>query len=667
MDILNNLNTKQKEAATSKSHRLQIIAGAGTGKTHTLIARIAYMVNCGVNPLNILLITFTNAAAEEMRERADIETGGRCKNITAMTYHAFCAQELRKYAATHEGYERFEICDDSKAVQIMDLVCKRNQDILAPLKEKATENKPMSPKTILSILSARINTEEPIEKVLKKHGYSEEARDYVEAAVRYYVGEKIVNHIYDFDDLLKEFLHLLKTDIEFRNSLRQRYRYILVDEHQDSNNMQNQITQYLTGPNSFLTVVGDEFQSIYAFRGANVDNFMHFTENYMSDIEGETPDLVTLEENYRSTQEILDLSNNTTRCADFGAPKHLKGQFEGTKPKLYRPDNDYKSAECVLNLMLHYAQDTPRSEIAVLSRNSGDLSYLEGMLNEHDLPYEKHGGPKFFEKEIIQDILAFQGLCVNHYDKINWFRILKLQKDIAGKRSQDIVDTGISEEFLLNTKFAAQKTKTDKSIHSQLVVLHNKFQEFRNEYDPAVQLEKIGEYLSELYENLYEISKSNNKDEVAMDYRGKIEDLKFDIPILLDIMKSHNCSTTEEWLDLVALNPNTKEDDENGDNFILSTIHSAKGLEWDHVILLNPVEGGLPFYKALEDDDPDSKELDDETRLFYVAVTRPRYTLDIVASRFDNRQKKPKTLSRFVEESRRFVKESRCDTLSPLT
>ena len=655
-DLIKGLNSGQKKAATSTDKRLQIIAGAGTGKTHTLIARIAFMVQHGVKPENILLITFTNKAADEMKERADRDTGGKCKNVTAMTYHSFCANMLRRYALKNTAYKNFNIYSYPDSIQFMDLVCQRNSDILKPLKQRVPRNKRLGSKDLVDMLSMSINTDKSIEEVVKKRGYEDDVLPYIKTALTMYIEGKKLNRVFDFDDLLQQFLRVLNTDPAFRKELCDQYRYILIDEHQDSNNLQNRIVQMLTTQRTFLTVVGDEFQSIFAFRGANVDNFMRFKDEYLTD-HNMTPVTVALERNYRSTTEILDLSNSVTRNAPFGQPKNLFSDKHGKKPALYTPKDVYAAAEIALNKILNYAQNTSMDEIAVLSRTSADLAVLEGELNTAGIPYEKRGGQKFFEQECVMDILAFQKLCINQTESIQWYRILKQLKDIGPKRAQDISDNAMKKDFLMTSSFSRQKTKTDISIHEQLTALHTKFNEIIAEKDIAKQLDIIIDYVREIYDKQLDIQIEKDNADLIEAYQKKLERLQEAEPLLKDMIKRYK--SLQQWLDDTVLKPTADIDESKGGVLVLSTIHSAKGLEWDHVILINTTEGALPAHQTLKlqgkDKEEYEKQMAEDRRLFYVAVTRPRYTLDLIAPQRAIGSRNKQEVSRFIEESLNYV------------
>lgn len=656
-DLISGLNAEQKQAATSTNKRLQIIAGAGTGKTHTLIARIAFMVKHGVRPENILLITFTNKAAAEMKRRADEDTGGQCKNVTATTFHSFCAEQLRIYGTMNDQYKDFEILDESKSYLLMDFVRQKYKDALKPLKDKVPKNKRLGSKDMVSMLSMSINTDRTVNDIVEERGYDEKALPYIVACIDLYIQEKRKGKILDFDDLLTEFLKVLNIDPKFRQMLQMRYRYILVDEHQDSNNLQNRILQLLTSDHSFLTVVGDEFQSIYAFRGANVEHFMNFEQEYMNDTKN-APQTVHLQRNYRSTQEILDLSNNTTRNADFGDPKHLHNDQNGVRPRLYVVSDQRREAEEALNLILKYQQDSPPNEIAVLVRGSNDSAFLEEQLTHLGIKFDKRGGIKFFDAQCVQDILSFQGLCLNDQDTLHWFRIFQLLREVASKRAQDLTNEIHKKDFLMNSQFANKETKTAKLIHGQLVELNDTFNKIKAERDISKQLDIIVSYLKSIYDKQIEYQREQDNNEQLQRYQNKYKDLEEKEAILKNMISRYK--TLQEWLDAVSLNKTIDEEDE-GKLLVISTIHSAKGLEWNHVILLKMVEGSLPssytLKKEYNDREGFKKEMDEDRRAFYVATTRPRYTLDIFSPRFCAGSLDRTTTSRFVNESINFVDE----------
>ena len=422
-DILEKLNPQQREAASSMEKRILIIAGAGTGKTQTLMSRVAYLVSEGTSPESILLLTFTNKAADEMKERAVKLAGESCAEITASTYHSFCCNQLRKFGKSIGLPDGFKVLSENDAEDIMRFI--RSSDDRYKIRQ-------LTASTVLSLISSSVNTETPLEEVADREGFPEDIEGIIMELSDKYRVYKEEHNMLDFDDLLIKFLELLDVD-RVREQLSQSYRHILVDEFQDTNNIQMKIVDRLLTEETSLVVVGDDYQCIYAFRGANLDNFLGFEERYAP------VKKIVITENYRSTDEILNAANTIMsearkRYYADGYEKNMKSGRNGQRPYIVRPKTQNAETSAVLREIMTLRRNGAKNgDIAVLYRANRTAYGLEVALNRSRIPYSKYGGQGFFDIGAVRDLLAFQKVLINHNDETQWFRILDIIPNIGEK------------------------------------------------------------------------------------------------------------------------------------------------------------------------------------------------------------------------------------------
>ena len=622
--ILSKLNEGQRKAVLSNSKNLIIIAGAGTGKTHTLISRLAYCIESGVKPENILLLTFTNNAADEMKARAAKMAGDACEKVTACTYHSFCAAMLRIFYKFAYLPRNFKILSPTDAEDILRLIIADNKN------EFKISGMPR-PAGIVSIYSAYMNTGKSIDELMsnKNDAYPLVVIEKVKKLYEAYKNYKYEHGMLDFDDLLMEYYHLLSNK-EAHRLITNRFKFIMVDEFQDSNNLQNAIVDKMLTDDTQLTVVGDDYQSIYAFRGSNVQNFLDFENKH------KPCERVMLTENYRSSQEILDFANGVMDIqANFGYKKKIVSSRNGNRPVIITPPaNDETEAEEVLDIInAKLSEGIPAEEIAVLYRNTMSARRLEAKMKLRGLGYKMYGGTKFFDLDLVRNILAFQKVIINPYDETQWFRILSMLPEISDARGTRIARNCGEPDFLMHTEFEGRKTKTAETICAALHKLNGIIIKVKETEKPSDQIELVGDYYIELMNNRIEnlsekLKQGKAKEESVLALQAALEMLKEEvIPVLVSVSKDYNTLLT--WMDAITLDQSRKEDP-NG--IILSTIHSAKGLEWDTVILLDCVDYIFPGAQHIitffgEKTYQDSVE--EELRCFYVAITRAKNTLVI--------------------------------------
>ncbi len=593
------LNPQQLEAVFYDKGPALVVAGAGTGKTRTLIHRVARLVESGIDPSNILLLTFTRRAANEMINRASSILDERCRRVKGGTFHFYCSQILHRYSE-HIGYpNNFTIIDSADALEIIQFV--RNKLNLHK-KNKRFPNK----STLYSIISTCKNKHLDLRVVLMD-SYPQfiDHLDKIEDVINAYKVYKSQNFVMDFDDLLIKSVELLTQHNDIRIKIAGENRFVMVDEYQDTNKLQASLTQLFSSVHSNVMGVGDDAQSIYSFRGADHQNIMEFPDLF------EGTKIIKLEENYRSTPQILEVANQILNQANFKFDKYLfSNNTKGDKPALVKAPSEHDQSRFVTQAILQLReQEIPLKEIAVLFRNGRDSFDLEVELNRKNVPFVKYGGQKFTEAAHIKDVLAHIRVIVNPMDTIAWNRALMLIDGIGPKTAQDLFELirqANNPYQLDHSEFiSASYLNQIKSLSKLLLTI--------NETDLSVSeiVELIVEYYRVFCEKRYD------------DYPKRLKDLEAFVNIALSF------STLEKMLEELALDPitatavDTEKKQKEEAPLVLSTIHSAKGLEWEHVFIIQCLDGVLPSAYSVEDDE----HLDEELRLLYVATTRAKQML----------------------------------------
>lgn len=607
-DFLKHLNKEQYEAATTINGPLLIIAGAGTGKTQTLVSRIANMIDEGIEPSSILLLTFTNKAAKEMKDRIAKNIGPIAADVTASTFHSFCAAFLRKHSHLISINNSFTIIDGSDAAEAMGIA--RDEFVSEQKGKGITYNAKDFPdkKTLLAIHSHVVNNCENLEDVVSVTKYDVYYNE-IKAIIDRYILYKKEHAMMNYDDLLYYTKKVLTTYENVRCNIGEKYKYVCCDEYQDTNILQDEILNLICRDHQNLAVVGDENQSIYKFRGARIENILTFSKRHPG------CKTIVLHENYRSSQEILDLSNSMMEYALEGTKKTLHGQFNGSKPQIIITETDSEENFRILKeIQKHYSNGVPLKEMAVIVRSSAQSYGLETMLNRSGIPYNKFGGIKFLEKIVVRDILSFLRIIVNERDEIALYRVLQLYpgigKGYSSKITAAVANDGLS---ILNTLYP----KT--GFHQYLVELYNVINDLKDK-DIESQLKYLLEdYYPKTAERSINLSKSNEG--VKLENKKKLFESISDAKNLYSMAKKYN--VTSKFLEDIILESTVHSDDE--DKLNITTIHSAKGLEYDIVFIMDVVEHITP--KCRKGDDEDSEEL----RCFYVALTRARKELYLYA------------------------------------
>ena len=594
IDYEKELNPAQLEAVKTHFGPILVIAGAGTGKTKTLTYRCARLIEDGVNPENILLLTFTKKASKEMLNRASLLLDDRCDKVSGGTFHSFSNMILRKYANAVGLKNNFTIMDSADSEDVMAHIT----NILFPKKEKRFPKK----STLLEIYSKSINKETPVKDIVEKDYYNFlDLTDNIIQIHKGYVQYKRENSILDYDDLLLYLKFLLQDNESIRKKLSNTYKFIMVDEYQDTNTLQADIIKLLAMHNNIMAV-GDDAQSIYSFRGANYQNILDFPNVF------ENTRIIKLEQNYRSSQNILNLTNAVISKSTTGYKKELFSEIVNPKkPAIIRAINSSDEAQFVCQKVLELLdEDISLNDICVLIRNASMSYQLEIELNKYNIPYQKFGGPKFLETAHIKDIIAHLRIILNSNDTISLNRVLMLLKGIGAKAVSQIIPYIQAKNY--NQKLLPSKYSKSLEPLYKLLIKNNE-----NNLSVSNLVDEIIKYYKPLGQNKYDDWQKREKDLEHFSYL------------------SSRYKSLDSFLSDLALEPpeatvegmykkNIKDD-----CLTISTIHSAKGLEWESVFIIGAVDGRFPSTYSFNS----TSEMEEELRLMYVALTRAKSDLFI--------------------------------------
>ena len=606
--ITDELNTQQSRAVMSESKRLLIIAGAGTGKTKTIVSKMIYLTDeLGISPSRILAMTFTNKAAKEMSER--ITVGSRTHaNIMVKTFHSFCVYILRRYGSYTDRGSDFVIYDDDDSSKLITRIAK-------------SHNASMHIKDISkSIEFYKQNCENVA--VSRPYDFTGIYDDYQNALRQ--------SKAFDFGDLIFETIKLLRQNESVRDKIRQTYRYILIDEYQDTNQSQFELLQLLTGEDTHLTVVGDEDQSIYRFRGADISNILHFRDDF------DNVEIVRLEQNYRSTRQILNVADSVIRNNTQRLGKTLTSSADGSKPVFAEYSNEKEESSAIVNAIK--SNNLSLSDTAVLYRTNAQSRPIESALTAAGIPFTIFGSTPLFDKEEIKDTIAIARWIINPFDRISFERFVnKPARGIGAKALAQFYS------FAENAggDMSAALHHLSECGNAKLISLFKPLTDIlaaiptdKDKCDIAAVLDNI---LTELGLCDYYLDSADGQD--------RIENIKSFLQFLSD-----STGSWTETLDTIALEPSTKLTSDSG-TVKLMTVHNAKGLEFDNVFIIGLSENIFPHANALNGSDP-ADDIEEERRLFYVAVTRAKKKLVLshAASRFAFTEYRQYKRSRFIDE-----------------
>jgi DNA helicase-2/ATP-dependent DNA helicase PcrA len=609
------LNAGQYEAVRHVEGPALVIAGAGTGKTRTLTYRVARLVEMGLDPKSILLLTYTRRASQEMLRRASILLhDAKAEKVSGGTFHAFANLTLRKYAPVVGFDQNFSILDQGDSHDVINLI--RTQMGLASNKKRFPKKN-----TIGAMISLSNNRLMDIEKVIEADfPHFIEQTEEIEHLMNRYHDYKRRAHVMDYDDLLINLLVLMEKSSDSREAISKKYKHIMVDEYQDVNRLQARIITLLASSvepsKANVMVVGDDAQSIYRFRGAEVENIFEFPDLFPG------AKLIKLEENFRSTQPILDLTNQIISRATTRYDKTLYSRTSSEElPQVVCAENEHQQSIYVVEKILEFReQGVELNDIAVLFR-SGYMSFdLELELQRANVPFQKFGGMKFIETAHVKDLTAMLRVLHNPKDVVSWYRLLLLQEGVGPKSAERVVQD-ILEDRVSLAKFSHGIVEgTLDAPHefgnysAKIIDLFSALKEVASDkFGPSEKVERLVEYYKPLLRKKYD------------DYQKREKDIE-----TFQLITERYRSLASLLSDL-SLEPPTEsmteieETSKDKELLTLSTIHSAKGLEWNAVIITNCLDGRFPSIHSANDPD----ELEEERRLMYVAATRAKEHLII--------------------------------------
>ena len=602
------LNDRQSEACSYTEGPLLILAGAGSGKTRVLVHRIAYLIDEKlVDPYNILAITFTNKAANEMKERVEREIGAQAEGVWVSTFHSMCVKILRRFYSRIGGNNNFTIydTDDQKAV------------VKEVLKTLAIDPKMYPERACISFISTA------------KEGYKtpedmdlEAGSDYraiqMARIYREYQKRMKLNNALDFDDLIFETLELFQKDEEVLELYQTRFKYIMVDEYQDTNNSQFELVRLLAAKWRNLCVVGDDDQSIYKFRGANIYNILNFEDEYTD------AKVVKLEQNYRSTSNILNAANAVIANNEGRKDKRLWTENgEGSKINYTVYETEYEEAHGAVNIILEKnIEGRPYSDMAILYRTNAQSRAIEEKLVYANIPYKLVGGTGFYNRKEIRDIVAYLKLLSNSSDEVSFSRIINVPKRGIGQTSIAKIRELSIEEGVSMYDFCK-----DEANRSKLGRAAEKIGGFIELMESLVPVAESGD-LEQLYEDIMEKTGYRKELEIERtdESAGRLDNLEELKNKIVGYMEEEEEPSLMGLLEDISLVADTDDSAEDTDNKVtLMTLHSAKGLEFPIVFITGMEERLFPSGMAMDSDDPDAVE--EERRLCYVGITRAKEEL----------------------------------------
>lgn len=630
-NMLDKLNERQKEAVLATEGPVLVLAGAGSGKTTVLVNRIAYMISeKHIRPWNILAITFTNKAAREMKDRIERLLGDTAKDMWIGTFHSVCVRILRS-CIDLLGYNRDFVIYDTADTKTVMKECLRELDI---------DEKSFPVRNVLSIISNAKN--DLMDAATFENVYKSDYRMSIIAKIYYRYQTKLrKNNAVDFDDIILNTVKILSENPDVLSKYQDKLRYILVDEYQDTNNSQYLLINLLAQANRNLCVVGDDDQSIYKFRGANIGNILNFEDDY-SDVQK-----ITLDQNYRSTQNILDAANSVISNNKGRMGKSLwTSNGDGNRVYVYTGTNEYDEARYIARqIKKHFDEQGSFSDCAILYRTNAQSRVIEEMLMRESVPYKVLSGLRFYDRKEIKDIIAYLRVVYNPNDDVSLARIINEPKRKIGNATLE----------------KARNIAREKETSLYDVISHaDDYPEFKTAIKKLLSFSEIIQSLIKLKDTvtIEELTGRILNDtgympalvmEDTTESKTRIENLGEFISVITEFEKNEETGNTlGEFLENISLVSDIDGYDENEDSAVLMTIHSAKGLEFPIVFLSGLEEGLFPGMRSMESDD----DIEEERRLCYVAITRAKEQLYITKtiSRTIHGKTMPTTASRFFKE-----------------
>ncbi len=612
--ILSGLNKEQKEAVLRTEGPLLILAGAGSGKTRVIVHRMAHLIaDCGVDPYQILAITFTNKAASEMRERVDAMIGEQAREIWVMTFHACCVRILRLHAEAI-GYSRyFSIYDTDDQLSLMKDIFKR----------KNIDSKMMREKGVLAAISNAKNELLTPEKFLSENGYDFRLRKIGELYKEYQT-ELANNNAMDFDDLICETVRLFKERPDILEMYQERFRYLMIDEYQDTNNAQFELVRLLADRYQNICVVGDDDQSIYRFRGANIGNILGFEKQF------ENAAVIKLEQNYRSTQTILDAANAVISHNDGRKEKKLwTSNGKGDPLDVRQFMNGFEEAEYIVGEISRRVRegDCSYKDCAILYRTNAQSRLFEEKFLMASIPYRIVGGTNFYSRREIKDLIAYMKTVDNAVDSVAARRIINVPKRGIGAASILKVNEYANENDISFFDAAARADEIPglNRAAKKILAFTDFIQKIRYEADNMT----VSQILKKIIDSTGYVAelKAENTEEAE----ARIQNIDELITKAVTYDENTENPSLSGFLEEVALIADIDTVNEDDDCVLLMTLHAAKGLEFDHVFMAGMEEGLFPSYMSINDED--EAGLEEERRLAYVGITRARKSLTLTCAR----------------------------------
>ncbi|MDO4963125.1 MAG: UvrD-helicase domain-containing protein [bacterium] len=592
---LNGLNEKQIEAITNTDGAMLILAGAGSGKTRVLTTKIAYLIDKGVDPTNILAITFTNKAANEMKERVKSILGINAYSIQISTFHSFGLSIIKNNYDLLGFKSNFTIIDSDDSLSTIKKI----------LKDMNLDPKYYNPKTIRNKISSAKNelvTPDELDKFTNS-----EIDDITVKVYRKYQEKLKINNSLDFDDLLMLPINLFKEHKEVLSYYQDRFKYILIDEYQDTNKVQYILTKMLSAKYKNICVVGDPDQSIYGFRGSNYKNILNFERDY------ENTKVILLEQNYRSTKNILTAANSIIKNNKNRKEKNLwTDNNTGEKIKYKRCNDEKEEASYVVNNIKSLINSgVSLSEIAILYRTNAQSRNIEEILLRENIPYKVVGSFYFYNRKEIKDLICYLKLIYNSDDDISLTRIINVPKRGIGLKTLEnlTVKANIMNQSIFDT------IESGKELEFKNLIL--KLRELKDNLS-----------LTELVDNILDRTGIRKELEVedTIESNSRLENLEEFKSITKNFEDKYGAILLSDFLDEISLVSDIEEHKNDSDVVTLMTVHSAKGLEFDYVYIIGMEEGIFPHSMCLYSND----EIEEERRLCYVAVTRARKKLFLI-------------------------------------
>lgn len=610
-EILEGLNNKQYDAVVNTEGPCLVIAGAGSGKTKVLTHKIAYLIyEKNIQPWNILAITFTNKAANEMKQRVEGLVGEAAKDMWIGTFHSICVKILRKFI-DRIGYDHSFIIFDTTDQRTLVKDC---------LKSLSIDDKMFTDRSVLSEISnAKNEMLEPEQYAARAHG--DFRKEKIATVYELYQRRLQENNAVDFDDIINLTIKILAENPEVLDYYSSKFKYVLVDEYQDTNKAQFTLVTMLAAKNGNITVVGDNDQGIYSFRGADISNILNFERDFPG------TRIIKLEQNYRCTGNILNAANAVIKNNTVKYKKELWTENDkGNLPNVFRGDNEYDEATYIVEQIHHLRREEyfHYSDFTVLYRMNAQSRAIEDILRREDIPYKIIGGLKFYERKEIKDIIAYLRLIYNPSDNLSLKRIINEPKRGVGKTSVDNISK-LSEQHNISM-YEIIKNAADYGLNRVYANTRDFVEQMEYLMSKKEELE-ISELIKETLNKTGYTKALENENTVEAESR--IQNLEEFLTVAMEFEEESADNSLGEFLEGLTLSSDIDSMEDEEDSVTLMTLHSAKGLEFPVVFLVGMEEGIFPGHQSIGE----PKELEEERRLCYVGITRAKQYLFLTCAK----------------------------------